>query len=99
MADTTDDIYSENNYVDSKGNKLERGFYKSCGANNIIYFNLEYNSEGLPIFERENENTFEIEALNSQLVKRLYNISIEEVKNKLENMKAKASWIEKRLKE
>ena len=99
MTDTIDDIYQEKYYLDSEENKLEIGFYKSCGSNNLIYFNGEYDAEGLPNFERENENTFEIEALNSQLVKRLYKVGIEEVKNKLENLKTKASWIEKRLKD
>ena len=99
MTDRTNKIDIENNYFDSNGNKLEKGFYKSHGANNLLLFDGDYNSEGLPNFERENENTFEIEALNSQLVKRLYKVGIEEVKNKLENIKAKASWIEKRLKD
>ena len=99
MADTTDEIYPGKTYVDSNGNKLERGFYKSHGANNLIYFNGNYNSDGLANFEREKENGFESETLNSQLTKRLYRIYKEEVKNISDKLKTKTSWIEKRLKE
>jgi hypothetical protein len=99
MTDSTDKISIENNYFDSNGKKLNKGFYKSHGANNLLHFEGDYNSEGLPNFERENENTFEIEALNSQLVRRLYRIGKEEVRNKLANIKKKTEWIEKRLKD
>jgi hypothetical protein len=87
----------ENNYVDSKGNKLERGFYKSHGSNNLIYCN-GYGSDGVPDIKRENENGFESEAFNSQLTKRLYKIDNEEVEKILDRFKAKASWLEERLK-
>jgi hypothetical protein len=99
MADTTDEINSGNNYMDSKGNKLEIGFYKSCGANNLIYFNGNYNSEGQPNVEREKENGFESETLNTQLVRRLYRIGKEEVRDKLESLKKKTQWLEKILNE
>jgi hypothetical protein len=52
----------------------------------------------LPLFEKENELGHERE-LPIFVVKRLYQITNEEVRNKLSELKIKSKWLEEKLKE
>jgi len=86
-------------YLDDKGEKIQKGFYK--WYNNLFYFTGNYDIEGFPIFEIEG-NSKQRYSLYVPLVQELSRINNEEINKKLENikiedMKEKASWIERRL--
>jgi hypothetical protein len=87
------------NYTDSEGDKLKEGFYRDPNSSGLLYFTGEYNSYNLPKFERENNMAFGNDTLDAHSVRKLFKVGKEEVKNKLENLKEKASWLEEKLKE
>jgi uncharacterized alpha/beta hydrolase family protein len=86
-------------YLDEDGKKLEKEFYSYPDSDNLVYFTGKYDEKtGLPIFEIETEMGNE-RGLPFFVVKRLYKIPKEDVREKLLELKQKTNWLEEKLKE
>jgi hypothetical protein len=92
------------NYIDDKGKKIEKGFYKEKTFEVFVYFTGKYDKgTGYPVFEKENE-IGKTKLFPLHTVRELYKLNDEEIKNKLNDLKLKnkkdeANWLEKKLKE
>jgi hypothetical protein len=92
------------NYIDDKGKKIEKGFYKEKTFGVFVYFTGKYNKgTGYPIFEKENEIGID-KLFPLHAVRELYKLNDKEIKAKLDNLKLnnkkdEASWLEKKLRE
>jgi hypothetical protein len=85
------------NYLDNETQKLKKGFYKLPNCNELFYFTGRYES-GLAAFEKENE-IGKIKLFYHTTVNKLSRMDNEEANKKLENLKEKVGWLEKKLKE
>ncbi len=91
------------NYIDNKGKKIEKGFYKENTFGVFVYFTGNFDKgTGYPIFEKENEIGKE-KYFSLHAVRGLSRLNSEDIKNKLNDLKSKnnsevASWLEKKLK-
>jgi hypothetical protein len=92
------------NYIDDKGKKIEKGFYKEKTFGVFVYFTGKYDKgTGYPIFEKENE-IGKTKLFPLHTVRELYKLNDDEIKVKLNDLKLKdkkeeAGWLEKKLKE
>ena len=84
-------------YLDEDGRKLiEKRFYNYNDSKGIVYFTGKYSEKtGYPIFEMESEMGNKRE-LPPFLVKRLYQISKEDAREKLSKLKEKTNWLEEK---
>lgn len=92
------------NYIDNKGKKIEKGFYRENHFDTFVYFTGKYDKgTGYPVFEKEIE-IGKAKLFPLHVVRELYRLNDEEIKDKLndfksKNMKEKVSWLEEKLKE
>jgi hypothetical protein len=90
------------NYIDNKGEKIEKGFYGSNRFDSLVYFTGKYDKgTKFPVFEKEIEIGKE-KLFPSNAVRDLYKLTDEEVKKKLNDLKLKdkkeeVGWLEKKL--
>ena len=86
-------------YIDKKGNKLEKGFYFFEKFSDLYYFSDKYDSYGSPLFESIKRVGREIN-LQNYLTIRLTKIEdTHEIKKNLKRLKESANWLEERIKE
>ena len=85
-------------YLDDKGEKIEKGFYKSEEYNAWLYFTGKYDIEGFAIFEIEGTSRRRY-SIYPNLVKQFSKINKEELKDITKEAGDITSWIEKKLKE
>jgi hypothetical protein len=81
--------------LDSEGKELKKGFYMFIKMNKIAYFTGEFDSSnGDPIIKME-ENKF----LPPCFIDELYRIEKKEVEELVNNLRKRANWLEKGLKD
>lgn len=86
-------------YLDNENKDLRRGFYGYRGSEELIYFTGKYNEEtGFPKFEKEEGLGKEVE-LHNFIVKTLYQVDEIVVREKIDGLKIKTKWLEKRIEE
>lgn len=86
-------------YLDKDDKKLEKGFYIFQEKGDLFYFTGKYDEkEGFPLFEREQDKGEE-KGLPVFSVRRLYKIAKQEAREKLQELKKKTNWLERRVEE
>ena len=84
-------------YLDKKGNNLEKGFYFLEKFSDLYYFNGKYDPDSFPLFENINQIGNEI-SLQAHLTRRLNKINKKQVEDILNESKKKINWLEEKLK-
>lgn len=85
--------------LDGEQKELKKGFYMFMKINKIVYFTGKFDSSnGDPIIKME-ENTTENKFLPPCFIKNLYRIEENEVEEIINDLRKKANWLEKGLKD
>lgn len=86
-------------YLDNKGKKIEKGFYRFSDSKYLTYFTGNYcATSGAPIFEKESEEQIHSTFLESYLVRRLERVSNKQVKEIVKELKGRLNFLEEKLK-
>jgi hypothetical protein len=85
-------------YLDDKGKKLEKGFYKDKKDKRLLYFTGGCYQE-IPVFDNGREDSNNLIGMDSRNVRKLVKISKEEIRSEIKGLRNKTNWMERRLKE